>query len=100
MTRIPKHLSSQPHSPQSIANSVGQIERLLETARRVAFEMDRLKIDELFVAYQPSLLCAVKDLSRWEKACGDALTAKLTEIGCFKTEIGAGVPPLCPQEVS
>ena len=62
--------------------------------------MERLKIDEIFVANQPSLLCAMKDLSRWEKACGDALTAKMTEIGYFKAETGAGVPPLCLQEVS
>jgi hypothetical protein len=55
--------------------------------------MDRLKIDEIVIARQPSLLCAITDLSRWERACGDAWTAKLNEIGYFKAEIGAGVPP-------
>ena len=95
MTRIPKRLSSQPHSPQSLANSAGRIEQMLETARRVASEMDRLKIGEIVIANQPSLLCAMTDLSRWEKACGDALTAKLNEIGYFKAEIGGGVPPPC-----
>ena len=93
MTRIPKQLSSQTHSRHSLENCVGQIEQLLETARRVASEMDRLKIGEIVVANQPSLLCAIKDLSRWERACGDALTAKLNEIGYFRAEIGAAVVP-------
>ena len=86
MSRIPKRLSSQIHSSQSLANCVQQIEHLLGTARHVASEMDRLKIPEIEIANQPSLNCAMNDLSRWERACGDALTAKLTEIGHFQAK--------------
>ncbi len=96
MTRIRKHLSSQTHSRQSLENSVGQIEQLLVTARRVAAEMDRLNIGEIVIANQRSLICAMADLSRWERACGDALTTKLNEIGYFGAEIGAGAQ-LSPQ---
>ena len=64
MTRISKELSSQPHSPQSLVNAVGRVEQLLKTARGVAAEMDRLNIGEIFVANQPSLLCAMTHLSR------------------------------------
>ena len=39
--------------------------------------MTRLKIGEIVVANQPSLNCAISDLSRWERACRDALTNKL-----------------------
>ena len=97
MTRIPKDLSSQTHSRQSLENCVGQIEQLLGTARRVASEMDRLQIGEIVIATQPSLLCAITGLARWERACGDAFTAKLNEIGYFKAEAGAGSPLACPQ---
>ena len=48
--------------------------------------MDRLKIAEIVVANQPSLDCAMADLSRWEKACRDALTHKLVEVGYFKAQ--------------
>lgn len=91
MPRIPKHLASQTHSPQSLENCVSQIEQLLSTARRVASEMERLKISEIVIARQPSLISAIEGLSRWEKACGDALTAKLNDIGYFKAEIVANV---------
>ena len=93
MTRIAKHLASQTHSPQSLANSVGQIEHLLESVRHVAAEMERLDIGDILVANQPSFMCALTDLSRWAKACGDGLTAKLQEIGYFKAEVEARVPP-------
>jgi hypothetical protein len=37
------------------------------TTRRVTSEMDRLNIGEIVIARQPSLLCAMTDLSRWKK---------------------------------
>jgi hypothetical protein len=88
MTRTSRHLASQTHSRQSLENSVEQIEQLLATARRVASEMGRLKIGELLIANQPSFNCAMTDLSRWDRACREALTAKLIEIGYFKAEMG------------
>ncbi len=72
---------------------MGQIEQLLTTARRVAAEMDRLQIGEIVIARQPSLISAIEGLSRWERACGDAPTEKLKEIGYFKADIPAEVAP-------
>jgi hypothetical protein len=37
-------------------------------------------------------MCAMTDLSRWERACEDAWTAKLAEIGYFRAETGAPSP--------
>ena len=86
MVRLKKEDSSQLHSPQSLENSVTRIEQLLVAARRVASEMERLKTGPIMIGTQPSFECALGDLSRWGKACEDALTAKMLEIGYFEAE--------------
>ncbi|MGA2255783.1 MAG: hypothetical protein ABSG53_14145 [Thermoguttaceae bacterium] len=91
MVRKTKEESSQLHSSQSLENSVSRIEQLLVAARRVAAEMDRLKTGSIWIGTQPSFDCAMGDLSRWGKACEDALTARLKEMGHFRAE--AEVPP-------
>jgi hypothetical protein len=95
MTRTKKEDSSQLHSPQSLENSVSRVEQLLAAARRVAAEMARLKTGPLFIGNQPSFHCALADLGRWAKACEDAFTDKLKEMGHFKAE---GVAPPHPQQ--
>ncbi len=91
MTRTRKEDSSQLHSPQSLENCIGRIEQLLVSGRRVASEMDRLKTGPILIGNQPSFNCAMGDLARWGKACEDALTGKMQEVGYFKAE---GSPPL------
>jgi hypothetical protein len=86
MVRRSKEDSSQLHSPQSLENSVSRIEQLLVAARRVATEMERLKTGPISIGNQPSFDCALGDLCRWGKACEDALTGKLKEIGYFRAE--------------
>jgi hypothetical protein len=93
MVRLKKEDSSEMHSPQSLANSVSRIEQLLVPAKRVASEMERLKMGPILISTQPSFECALGDLSRWGKACEDALTDKLKEIGYFKAEHGAPAHP-------
>jgi hypothetical protein len=94
MTRTRKEDSSQLHSAQSLANSIGRIEQLLASGRRVAAEMERLKTGPILIGTQPSFECAMGDLSRWGKACEVAFTEKLKETGYFKAE--AGTPPPKP----
>ena len=89
MPRTRKEDSSELHSSQSLENSVLRIEQLLVSARRVAAEMDRLKTGPILIGNQPSFNCALGDLSRWGKACEDALTAKLQETGHFRAEAGS-----------
>jgi hypothetical protein len=86
MVRLKKEVSSELHSVQSLGNSVARIEQLLVPARRVAAEMERLKMGPILISTQPSFECALDDLSRWGKACEDAMTGKLKEIGHFKAE--------------
>jgi hypothetical protein len=93
MVRLPKEQSSELHSPQSLENSVSRIEQLLVAARRVASEMDRLKTGPIVISNQPSFNCAMGDLSRWGKACEDALTDKLKDLGHFRAEAAAPPPP-------
>jgi hypothetical protein len=95
MVRTKKEDSSQLHSSQSLANSVLRVEQLLAAARRIAAEMDRLKTGPFLIANQPSFDCAMADLSRWAKACEDAYTLKLQEVGHFKAaaETPAHRPP-------
>jgi hypothetical protein len=92
MVRTKKEDSSELHSHQSLENSVSRIEQLLVSARRVAAEMERLKTGPISIGNQPSFNCALGDLSRWGKACEDALTAKLQEQGHFRAA-GAVAPP-------
>ena len=84
MTRISKEQSSELHSSQSLENSVSRIEQLLVSARRVASEMERLKTGPISISSQPSFDCALNDLARWGKACEDAFTARLKEMGHFR----------------
>ena len=84
MVRLPKEESSELHSPQSLENSVTRIEQLLVAARRVAGEMARLKTGDIIIANRPSFECALDDLSRWGKACEDAFTERLIEMGHFR----------------
>ena len=93
MVRLPKEQSSELHSPQSLANSISRIEQLLVAGRRVADEMARLKIAEISIGNQPSFNCAMADLARWGKACEDALTDKLKDLGHFRAEAAAPPPP-------
>jgi hypothetical protein len=93
MTRRRKEDSSQVHSAQSLGNSISRIDQLLASARRVVAEMERLQTGPILISNQPSFDCAMNDLARWGKACEDALTAKLKEIGYFRA---AG--PLLPAE--
>jgi hypothetical protein len=86
MTRTSKEESSQLHSAQSLENCVVRIEQLLVVGRRVASEMARLKTGPIFIGNQPSFECAMGDLSRWGKACEDAFTIKLKEVGHFRAE--------------
>lgn len=86
MTRTRKEDSSQLHSPQSLKNSITRVEQLIAAAKRVASEMASLETGPLFIGNQPSFECALGDLSRWGKACEDAFTAKLKEIGHFQAE--------------
>jgi hypothetical protein len=86
MVRLKKEVSSKLHSTQSLENSVSRIEQLLMAARRVAKEMERLKTGPILISTQPSFECALGDLSRWGKACEDALTSKMLEIGYFEAE--------------
>ena len=58
MTRTKKADSSEFHSAQSLENSVARIEQLLVSARRVATEMERLKIGSILIGNQPSFGCA------------------------------------------
>jgi hypothetical protein len=88
MTRIPKKESSLLHSPQSLENSITRVEQLLTSARRVAAEMTRLKIDQISICNQRSFGCSLDDLGRWARACEDALTGKLKDIGYFQAESG------------
>ena len=92
MVRTPKAESSELHSSQSLGNSVSRIEQLLVAARRVAAEMERLKIGPILIGNQPSFHCALTDLSRWGKACEDSFTDKLKEVGYFKAETAAPPP--------
>ena len=97
MTRTRKEVSSQLHSPQSLGNCVKRIDELLVAARRVATEMERLETGPIFIGNQPSFECAMADLSRWGKACEDAYTAKLKDVGHFKAETGTPPPrPVAP----
>ncbi|MGO9114333.1 MAG: hypothetical protein ACLP9L_34385 [Thermoguttaceae bacterium] len=98
MVRTRKEDSSELHSPQSLENSVSRIEQLLVSARRVASEMARLKTGPISIGNQPSFNCAMGDLSRWGKACEDALTAKLKELGHFRAETAAPPPPHPPRK--
>ncbi len=93
MVRISKEKSSELHSPQSLENSVSRIEQLLVAARRVASEMERLKTGPIVISSQPSFKCALGDLSRWGKACEDALTDKLQEMGHFRAAAANPPPP-------
>ena len=54
--------------------------------------MERLKIGDLWISNQPSFDCSMGDLSRWGKACEDALTIKLKEMGHFKAQSQAAAP--------
>jgi hypothetical protein len=90
MVRITKEESSELHSPQSLENSIGRIEQLLAAARRIAAEMERLETGSIPIGNQPSLNCAMGDLTRWAKACEDAYTLRLKEMGHFKAQ---GAPP-------
>ena len=92
MTRLRKEDASQLHSAQSLENSVARIEQLLVSARRVAAEMERLTTGPIMIGNQPSFDCSMGDLSRWGKACEDAFTDKLKEVGYFKAE--SGTPPV------
>ena len=94
MVRLPKEESSELHSPQSLENSILRIEQLLVAARRVAAEMARLKTGDISIANRPSFECALDDLSRWGKACEDAFTARLIEMGHFRAQTVA--PPAHP----
>jgi hypothetical protein len=93
MVRLPKEQASQLHSPQSLENSVSRIEQLLVAARRVAAEMDRLKTGAISIGNQPSFNCAMTDLARWGKACEDALTTRLVEMGHFRAQAAPAHPP-------
>ena len=97
MVRKRKEDSSQLHSSQSLENSVLRIEQLLVSARRVAAEMDRLKTGPIVIGLQPSFDCAMEDLSRWGKACEDALTGRLKEMGHFKAEVELEIPRRSPK---
>ena len=55
--------------------------------------MDRLKTGDISIANQPSFNCALGDLSRWGKACEDALTARLIEMGHFRAQTTPLPPP-------
>ncbi len=92
MVRLPKEESSELHSPQSLENSVTRIEQLLVAARRVAGEMARLKTGDIIIANRPSFECALDDLSRWGKACEDAFTERLIEMGHFRAQAAAPLP--------
>jgi hypothetical protein len=97
MVRLPKEESSDLLDTQSLENSVSRIEQLLVSVRRVAAEMARLKTGPIMISNRPSFLCALGDLSRWGKACEDAFTGKLIEMGHFKAEIEAA-PPRIPRK--
>ncbi len=86
MTRISKEDSSQLHSPQSLKNSVARVEQLIAPARRVAAEMASLETGPISISNQPSFDCALGDLLRWGKACEDAFTERLKEMGHFRAE--------------
>jgi len=91
MTRTRKEDSSQLHSPQSLKNSVTRVEQLIAAARRIAAEMASLETGPIFIGNQPSFDCALGDLARWGKACEDAFTERLKEMGHFRAE--SGTPP-------
>ena len=63
-----------------------RIEQLLASGRRVAAEMESLNTGPILIGNQPSFECAMGDLARWGKACEDAFTAKLKEMGHFRAE--------------
>jgi len=87
MVRRKKEDSSELHNSESLENCVSRIEHLLVAARRVATEMERLNTGPILIGNQPSFECSLGDLSRWGKACEDAFTGKLKEIGHFKAKI-------------
>jgi hypothetical protein len=97
MTRTKKEDSSEFQSPQSLEHSIARIEQLLLPARRVAEEMARLKTGPILIGTQPSFHCALDDLGRWGKACEDAFTDKLKDMGHFKAE-GAAPPISHPRK--
>ena len=92
MVRRKKEDSSELQNPQSLENAVARIEQLLVPARRVAAEMDRLKMGPIMISNQPSFNCALGDLSRWGKACEDSFTAELVAMGHFKAQVEAAPP--------
>ncbi len=99
MTRISKEDSSQLHSPQSLKNSVARVEQLIAPARRVAAEMASLETGPISISNQPSFDCALGDLLRWGKACEDAFTERLKEMGHFRAEESA-LPPRPAQKAA
>lgn len=83
MARTSKEKSSVTHSPASLLAAVARIHAILVGPARVADDMRQRGIDELVISNQPSLLCAVNDLTRWQSACEEALNAHLAASGQF-----------------
>jgi hypothetical protein len=88
MVRLKKEDSSVLHDHKSLENSISRVEQLLSSARRVATEMARLKIGQILISNQASFGCSLRDLGRWARACEDAWTDKLKDIGYFKAASG------------
>ena len=87
--------SAETHDREALRQVVVRIRELLAPAIRLAGEpddpdskgtMEAGHVDRLTIDYWASVECAMRDLTRWGKACEEAWNEKLVELGQFKAK--------------